>query len=134
MTGLEVDKQKNRIVASNAIRSAHGSADLEDFSKAKKILDDAIGTILSSHSGADSFCRNLVEDLVLLKLKLNGRSEFDSGGRQQLLSTLQSHVTQRSTGLHSNIYSTPSQIYTQTSAREYRRFTFPQITRNSTIP
>jgi uncharacterized protein YegL len=117
---LEVNKQKNRIITSKAIQEAMEKGDSDDLPRAKQILEDAIQAISTSPSASDVFCVNLIQELTSMKLKLDTREGFSMGGRQLMLSSSQSHVMQRSTGLHSDIYSTPSQILTQTSAREYR--------------
>ena len=117
---LEVDKQKNRLITSCAMKKSKVFADQEKYKESVYIIEEAILKISSSLSATDPFCINLIGDLNSLKSRLT-ETGYTSGGRQLLLTHTQSHVQQRSTNLHSTIYSTPIQERSQTFARIYRQ-------------
>lgn len=117
---IDIDKQRNRLIASNAMTEAQGYGDTGRYELAKGVLDTAISTIQTSPSSIDVFCIALTQDLLLLKARLGNRFEYENGGRHQFISSIQSHTNQRSNAINSELYSTPSQINTQSTASLYR--------------
>ena len=81
---LEVDKQKNRLITSCAMKKSKVFADQEKYKESVHIIEEAILKISSSLSATDPFCINLIRDLNSLKSRLT-ETGYTSGGRQLLL-------------------------------------------------
>lgn len=94
---FNLDKQNNRIIASDALEQAAFAGTASDFSKATAVLSAAISRIQESVSAADDFCKNLVADLEKCKEGLKNKAQYTTSGHQTLTHNYMAHSYQRST-------------------------------------
>ena len=79
---LEVDQQRNRLIAAEAMKNAKEAGDINEYSTAQRILDDAVSLIEISASCGSPFCRSLIQDLHALRPRFRNNQNYASGGRQ----------------------------------------------------
>jgi len=107
-----VDRQKNRIIAADAITMAKLQGDEGDYVKARQTIQTAIDTLKNSISANDPLVISLLADLANSLSGLQDRQSYKDYGVYAMSTYASSHYQQRAT------HTTTS--YT-TSAREYMK-------------
>nr|CAB3450389.1 unnamed protein product [Digitaria exilis] len=96
---IEVDRERNRVRAADAIEAARAAAERGALSDAVTILDDCRRTLsesFASRSG-DRLCTALDAELKEMQDRMANRQRYEASGRAYLLSGLSSHSWQRAT-------------------------------------
>lgn len=126
---IEVDRQKNRLNAAEAMSRARCAAEQGDLSGAVSILDNCHKALSESVSAqaADPLCVALGNELKEMQERMCSRQVYEESGRAYVLSGLSSHSWQRATARGDSTSSTNlSQAY-QTSTM------VDMITRSQTL-
>ncbi|KAM0949276.1 putative chromatin regulator PHD family [Dioscorea sansibarensis] len=115
---MEVDRQRNRLCAVEAMAGAKAAAEQGVLSEAVSILENCRVMILESLTArsGDEMCMALDAELKEMQERMASSQRYHSSGRSYMLSGLSSHLTQRptargdSTELNTTIlaYHTPS--------------------------
>ncbi|XP_057526837.1 E3 ubiquitin-protein ligase WAV3 [Amaranthus tricolor] len=112
---VEVDKQRNRLKAADAMSEARSAAEHGDLSRAVSILETCRETLSKSVSAQDPLCVALINELKEMQDRMSSRQVYEASGRAYVLSGLSSHSWQRATARGDTTSSTNlSQAY-QTS-------------------
>lgn len=117
---IEVDRQKSRLQAAEAISEARASAEKGDLANAVSILEN-FRRVLSdtiSYKSHDRLCLSLDVELKEMQERMASRHVYEASGRAYLLSGLSSHSWQRATARGDSTdgsslvqaYQTPSMI------------------------
>ncbi|CAN6245141.1 unnamed protein product [Urochloa humidicola] len=117
---MEVDRERNRVRAVDAIEAARAAADRGDLSDAVTILDDCrriLSESFASRNG-DRLCTALDAELREMQERMANRQRYEASGRAYLLSGLSSHSWQRATARGDSMdsatlvysYQTPSML------------------------
>ena len=109
----DVDAQRNRLTAAEAMESAVRSADKGDLVSARRVLENAVTKIANSASAGDTFCVRLVADLRACLPTLRHNSAYQSAGCSYLSSCSSGYAHQRATGsayLGMSDYVTPARM------------------------
>ncbi|XP_019107309.2 E3 ubiquitin-protein ligase WAV3 isoform X1 [Beta vulgaris subsp. vulgaris] len=123
----EVDKQRNRLKAADAMSEARSAAEHGDLAGAVSILETCRQTLSESASAEDPPCVALINELKEMQDRMSSRQVYEASGRAYVLSGLSSHSWQRATARGDTTSSTSlSQSY-QTS------FMADMITRSQTM-
>jgi len=96
---MEVDRERNRVCAADAIEAARAAAERGALSDAVTILDDCrriLSESFASRSG-DRLCTALDAELREMQERMANRQCYEASGRAYLLSGLSSHSWQRAT-------------------------------------
>jgi Mg-chelatase subunit ChlD len=96
---MEVDRERNRLHAADAIETARAAAERGALSDAVAILEDCrrvLSESFSSQSG-DRLCAALDAELKEMQERMASRQRYEASGRAYLLSGLSSHSWQRAT-------------------------------------
>ncbi|XP_057471258.1 E3 ubiquitin-protein ligase WAV3-like [Actinidia eriantha] len=99
MVSIEVDRQKNRLQAADAMAQARSAAEQGDLAGAVSILESCrrvLSETLSAKSG-DRLCVALDAELKEMQERLASRQVYEASGRAYILSGLSSHSWQRAT-------------------------------------
>lgn len=117
---IEVDRQRNRIRAADAIAQARTAAERGDLTGAISTLDNCRKLLSETMSAKsqDSLCIALDAELKEMQDRMASRRLYEESGRAYILSGLSSHSWQRATargdstdGLsHTQAYQTPSMV------------------------
>jgi Mg-chelatase subunit ChlD len=118
---MEVDRERNRVRAADAIEAARDAAERGDLSDAVSILEDCrriLSESFSSRSG-DRLCNALDAELREMQERMANRQRYEASGRAYLLSGLSSHSWQRATARGDSTdsdtlvysYQTPSMVH-----------------------
>jgi len=94
---VDVNAQRNRVLATEALQSAAAAADKGDLKAARETLDGAIATIKASPSAAHRLCVELLKDLADSRSRVNDQRTFQSGGYAQMSHQANQHAQQRQT-------------------------------------
>ncbi|KAK4762924.1 hypothetical protein SAY86_008692 [Trapa natans] len=96
---LEVDRQRNRLYAAEAMAEARVAAERGDLSTAVSILEACHRTLSNTASGRarDRLCVSLCAELREMQERMANRRVYESTGRAYVLSGLSSHSWQRAT-------------------------------------
>ncbi|XP_072966950.1 E3 ubiquitin-protein ligase WAV3-like [Typha angustifolia] len=96
---IEVDRQKNRLQAAEAMAKARSAAENGDLPQAVSILEDCRRTLSESLSGqsGDRLCMSLNAELTEMQERMANRQRYEASGRAYVLSGLSSHSWQRAT-------------------------------------
>ncbi|XP_004145751.1 E3 ubiquitin-protein ligase WAV3 isoform X1 [Cucumis sativus] len=99
VVSLEVDRQRNRFHASEAISKARVAAERGDLAGAVSVLDNCYRTVFESASAqaGDQLCAALCAELKEMQERMATRHIYESSGRAYVLSGLSSHSWQRAT-------------------------------------
>ncbi|KAJ1694586.1 hypothetical protein LUZ63_011284 [Rhynchospora breviuscula] len=99
VTSIEVDRQKCRLDAAEAMVESRSAAEQGELSKAVSILEQCRGRILESVSGksGDRLCMALDAELREMQERMADRQRYEATGRAYMLSGLSSHSWQRAT-------------------------------------
>ncbi|XP_003383100.1 PREDICTED: uncharacterized protein LOC100635885 [Amphimedon queenslandica] len=92
----KLDSQRNRIIATTALKEARSLADQGNYSEAKKVLEAATKKISESVSVGEQFCQGLLSDLTNAADTMRSQHEYKSKGAHYLMSKMQTHSAQRS--------------------------------------
>lgn len=118
---MEVDRERNRVRAADAIEAARAAAERGALSDAVSILEDCrriLSETFSSRSG-DRLCMALDAELREMQERMANRQRYEASGRAYLLSGLSSHSWQRATARGDSTdsdtlvysYQTPSMVH-----------------------
>lgn len=102
---LEVDRQRNRLIAANSIADARACADRGDLSRAQLILGTTRTTLQNSPASqaGDQLCKALESELTEIQERMANAQLYENSGRAYVLSAHISHSRQRATTRgHSN--------------------------------
>ncbi|XP_021732352.1 uncharacterized protein LOC110699172 [Chenopodium quinoa] len=94
---MEVDKQRNRLKAADAMSEARSAAENSDLAGAVCILESCRQTLSESVSAKDPLCVGLLNELKEMKERMSTRQVYEASGRAYVLSGLSSHSWQRAT-------------------------------------
>ncbi|KAL6633966.1 hypothetical protein ACP70R_026637 [Stipagrostis hirtigluma subsp. patula] len=96
---MEVDRERNRVRAADAIEAARAAAERGILSDAVAILEDCRKILLESFSSqsGDRLCMALDAELREMQERMANRQRYEASGRAYLLSGLSSHSWQRAT-------------------------------------
>ncbi|XP_010555826.1 PREDICTED: uncharacterized protein LOC104825233 isoform X2 [Tarenaya hassleriana] len=99
VVSIEVDKQRNRFLAAEAMAKARTLAERGDLTTAISVLEDS-RRVLSETVAAksrDRFCVALDTELKEMQERMMSRHVYEASGRAYILSGLSSHSWQRAT-------------------------------------
>lgn len=147
VTSVEVDRQRNRLLAAEAMGEARSAAEHGDLSQAVSILENCRRALSESVSGqsGDRLCAALDAELREVQERMANRQRYEASGRAYVLSGLSSHSWQRATargdstdsGSLVQAYQTPSMVdmlqRSQTLSPASRRPT-PQMRHAKSFP
>eukprot|EP00755_Sulcionema_specki_P030862 Sspe_Gene.95343::Locus_67642_Transcript_1_1_Confidence_1.000_Length_1323::g.95343::m.95343 len=92
----QVDKHRNRILATEALKNAQQSADRGHLDKARAEMKECVARINKSKSRHQKLCKDLVVDVEEC---LKGMEQYTSHGRKLLTQTTCCHTWQKPSGL-----------------------------------
>ncbi|KAG6494936.1 hypothetical protein ZIOFF_042721 [Zingiber officinale] len=117
---IEVDRQRNRLQAAEAMAEARASAEHGELSEAVRLLEDCRKRIFESEAAksGDQLCASLDAELKEMQARMVDRQHYEAMGRAYVLSGLSSHLCQRATtrgdstnsGSFTQTYQTPSMV------------------------
>ncbi|CAL0329070.1 unnamed protein product [Lupinus luteus] len=99
VVSIEVDRQRNRLLAAEAMAEARVAAERHDLSAAVSILENchkALSETVSARAG-DSLCLALSVELEEMQVRMRSKRVYEQSGRAYVLSGLSSHSCQRAT-------------------------------------
>ncbi|KAG4387181.1 hypothetical protein JHK82_031333 [Glycine max] len=99
VVSIEVDRQRNRLRAAEAMAEARVAAEQGDLSTAVSVLDSchkALSETVSAHAG-DRLCVALSAELKEMQERMANQRVYEQSGRAYVLSGLSSHSWQRAT-------------------------------------
>ncbi|XP_027345458.1 E3 ubiquitin-protein ligase WAV3-like isoform X2 [Abrus precatorius] len=99
VVSIEVDRQRNRLQAAEAMSEARVAAERGDLSAAVSILDScqkALSETVSAQAG-DRLCVSLSAELKEMQERMASQRVYEQSGRAYVLSGLSSHSWQRAT-------------------------------------
>ncbi|KAM7526890.1 hypothetical protein LguiA_016792 [Lonicera macranthoides] len=96
---IEVDRQRNRVQAAEAMVQARTAAEKGELSRAVSILENCRKALSESVSGRsnDRLCVALDAELKEMQERMASRHVYEASGRAYILSGLSSHSWQRAT-------------------------------------
>lgn len=95
---FELDKQRNRIISTDALVQARNCGETGDLATARQKINEAIARIEKSVSSNDTFCQSLIVDLRDCLESLVDRRSYTSVGSKKMNTYWASNAYQRSTG------------------------------------
>ncbi|XP_022986144.1 uncharacterized protein LOC111483976 [Cucurbita maxima] len=120
VVSLEVDRQRNRFRAAEAMSEARVAAERGDLSGAVSMLDNCNRMVSESASAraGDQLCASLCAELKEMQDRMASRRIYEASGRAYVLSGLSSHSWQRATARGNSVdmgsavqsYQTPSMM------------------------
>ncbi|CAH9077305.1 unnamed protein product [Cuscuta europaea] len=97
-TSVEVERQKNRVKAAEAMEQARASAERGDLIGATSILENCEKALSElAKICHDKMCLGLREELREMQERMRSRHVYEASGRAYILSGLSSHSWQRAT-------------------------------------
>ncbi|KAK7262288.1 hypothetical protein RJT34_29854 [Clitoria ternatea] len=99
VVSVEVDRQRNRLQAAEAMSEARVAAERGDLSTAVSVLDSchkALSETVSARAG-DRLCVGLCTELTEMQERMGSQRIYEQSGRAYVLSGLSSHSWQRAT-------------------------------------
>lgn len=115
----EVDKQRNRIAVTEALKSASTLASQSSFEKAQQVLKEAEESISRSCTSHDPSSALLSQDLARARSNVGNRHDYESRGHQYMEQQRESHSKQRATH-DSSMYKNKTQSRCQMEMEERR--------------
>ncbi|OVA20307.1 von Willebrand factor [Macleaya cordata] len=120
VVSIEVDRQRNRLQAAEAMADSRAAAERGDLSSAWSILDSCrrgLSDSASSRAG-DQLCVALDAELKEIRARMANMQIYESSGRAYVLSGMSSHSGQRATARGDStdstsfvhVYQTPSMV------------------------
>lgn len=99
VVSIEVDRQRNRMCAAEAMAEARAAAEHGDLAGAVSILDSCRKSLLESAASlaGDRLCVALCAELKEMQDRMANRRLYEESGRAYVLSGLSSHTWQRAT-------------------------------------
>ncbi|XP_057479855.1 LOW QUALITY PROTEIN: E3 ubiquitin-protein ligase WAV3-like [Actinidia eriantha] len=99
IVSVEVDRQRNRLGAAEAMEEARAAADRGDLDDAVNILKSCREALLETVSAqaGDQLCAALAAELKEMQERMVNQHIYESSGRAYVLSGLSSHMWQRAT-------------------------------------
>ncbi|XP_072956764.1 E3 ubiquitin-protein ligase WAV3-like [Typha angustifolia] len=96
---IEVDRERNRVQAADAMAAARAAAERGALSEAVSILEGRRGILSESLAGksGDRLCLALDAELREMQERMVNRQRYEASGRAYVLSGLSSHSWQRAT-------------------------------------
>ncbi|CAN8301064.1 unnamed protein product [Cochlearia groenlandica] len=120
VVSVEVDRQRIRLIAAEAISEARVFAERCSFTEAESVLRSCIRDLKETASGraGDPFCVSLCMELKMTQERVKNREVYEDTGRAYVLSGMSSHSWQRATarGDLTDITTTSSSYRTQAMA------------------
>ncbi|XP_008226012.1 PREDICTED: uncharacterized protein LOC103325597 [Prunus mume] len=120
IVSMEVDRQRNRLHAAEAMSEARVAAENGDLVGAVSVLESCRRTLSESASAraGDRLCASLSAELKEMQERMGNRRAYEESGRAYVLSGLSSHSWQRATARGDSTdstslvqsYQTPSMI------------------------
>lgn len=89
---IQVDKEKNRVVASLMLKEARRLADEDKIDEGKTVINDTIKYLQESYSKDEKFTRDLISDL---ETNLENLNEYEGKGKYEIASFNTQLDTQR---------------------------------------
>lgn len=107
VVSIEVDSQRNRLLAAEAMRQARVAAEQGDLENAISVLEKCRQMLSSTASAKsqDQLCVALDAELKEMQERLASRHVYEASGRAYILSGLSSHSSQRATARGDSSYS-----------------------------
>ncbi|MCH87845.1 inter-alpha-trypsin inhibitor heavy chain H3-like, partial [Trifolium medium] len=99
VVSIEVDRQRNRLQATEAMAEARVKAERGDFTTAISVLERChrgLSETISAQAG-DPLCVSLSAELKEMQERMATRRVYEESGRAYVLSGLSSHLLQRAT-------------------------------------
>ncbi|KAG6736972.1 hypothetical protein POTOM_060081 [Populus tomentosa] len=99
VVSMEVDKQRNRLRAAEAMAEARAAAENGDLARAVSVLEScgkALSETASTRAG-DRLCIALCAELKEMQERMASQRAYETSGRAYILSGLSSHSWQRAT-------------------------------------
>jgi hypothetical protein len=99
VVSMEVEKQRNRLRAAEAMAEARAAAENGDLARAVSVLEScgkALSETASTRAG-DRLCIALCAELKEMQERMASRRVYETSGRAYILSGLSSHSWQRAT-------------------------------------
>ncbi|THU73534.1 hypothetical protein C4D60_Mb04t23880 [Musa balbisiana] len=98
-SSVDVDRERNRVQAAEAMSKARSAAECGAFSEAVSILEDQRRKLFESLAGqsGDQLCLALDAELREMQERMATQQRYEVSGRAYLLSGLSSHSWQRAT-------------------------------------
>jgi len=115
-TNPELDKQRNRIFAAEAMEQATNQGNTGNLTAARDALKTCISKISESVSSKDPFCEALADDLKKCESTLKDTTTYTQVGQHMMNSNMNAHYMQRSSDVRM-----PSQQVYQTSSRHVQQ-------------
>lgn len=99
VVSIEVDRQRNRFRAAEAMAEARVAAERGDLSAAVSVLDSCLKALSESVSAraGDRLCEALAAELKEMQERMASQHVYEHSGRAYVLSGLSSHSLQRAT-------------------------------------
>lgn len=99
VVSMEVDRQRNRLNAAEAMAEARVAAESGDLARAVSVLENCSKALSESASAraGDRLCTALYSELKEMQERMANRHVYESSGRAYVLSGLSSHSWQRAT-------------------------------------
>ncbi|XVE79790.1 hypothetical protein DITRI_Ditri14bG0084100 [Diplodiscus trichospermus] len=99
VVSMEVDRQRNRLRAAEAMAEARAAAEHGDLSGAVSLLESCCRALSETICGqaGDRLCVSLCAELKEMQERMANRRVYESSGRAYVLSGLSSHSWQRAT-------------------------------------
>ena len=95
----ELDQQRNRLQAAEAMEKSRSLADHGNLEGAKELLQATKNQILSSVTFNEKFCENLVSELEQCKGDMKDTAYYRAEGSKKISRKEQAHYYQRSNKL-----------------------------------
>lgn len=99
VVSMEVDRQRNRLQATEAMEEARAAAEQGDLTGAVSVLGrclEALSATVSAQAG-DQLCVALAAEIREMQERMSNQHVYESSGRAYVLSGLSSHLWQRAT-------------------------------------
>ncbi|GMH12533.1 hypothetical protein Nepgr_014374 [Nepenthes gracilis] len=129
VVSVEVDRQRNRLNAAEAMSEARAAAERGNLPGAVSVLEDcrkALSETVSAQAG-DRLCIALAAELMGMQERMANQRVYEASGRAYVLSGLSSHSSQRATARGDSTDSTSLVQAYQTSSM------LDMVTRSQTI-
>jgi hypothetical protein len=124
IVNVELDKQKNRLISTEALEVARKQSENKKLEEGRKTLYEAIEKIKNSFTGNDNYSFCLIEDLKQCLETMQDDYQFKSVGTKLMSNYYQSNSNQRHTSytsLSSKTYSTPKKNKMEIDSLKYMK-------------
>ena len=114
-----IDRQRNRVKVTDALRVASERADMDDLEGARALLNEEIRYIHSSKSANDELCQAMVEDINKCMSNYDNQRAWKSKGKKMQMNIMQSHGMQRAANISSKAYQSKAKSGMARKAKAY---------------